>query len=320
MMTLYILQSLVPVVLIGWLAVAPPTSVVGFWFQALGIAISLIAISSTGIWAFPPWWVLYVFAALLVATVVAGLRQQPQRPFWPTGTMGWLSSAVFLALTLYAANETRVAAAATQVPEGRVIDLASPLGPGVYLVANGGSGPSINAHATVLDQSIARHKPYWGQGHGVDIIALNRWGLRAAGLLPTEPGQYVIFGRSVIAPCVGEVIAAVDGLPDMQVPQVDREHLAGNHVILRCSGVDILLGHFQRGTVLVRVGNKLSVGDAIAQVGNSGNTSEPHLHVHAQEPGTVDAPFSGAPFPIRVNGRYLVRNDRLVIHRAGVNP
>jgi Peptidase family M23 len=316
MMTLYLLQALVPLFLIGCLALAPPLSGVGFWVQALGIGTGIIAINMTGIWAFPPWWTPYIFGAFLIVTVVAGLLRQRDRPLWPTGLKSWISVAVFAALTLYAANETRVVVAARLVPAGHVIDLASPLGPGTYLVANGGSGPSINAHATVLDQSIPRHRTYWGQGHGVDLIALDRWGFRAVGLLPVEPDQYVIFGRPVIAPCAGEVFAAVDGLPDMEVPQVDVSHLAGNHVILRCSGVDILLGHFRRGTVLVRVADKLSVGDAIAKVGNSGNTSEPHLHVHAQEPGTADAPFSGAPIPIRINGRYLVRNDRFVIAQS----
>jgi Peptidase family M23 len=320
MMALYLLQALVPVALIGWLAFAPPRSVVGFWVQALGIAISLVAISMTGIWAFPPWWTPYVFGAMLIVAVIAGLMWQREREFWPTSTMACLTATVFAGLTLWSANETRIAVAAQQVPDGRVVDLASPLGPGTYVVANGGSGPSINAHATFLDQSIARHRPYWGTGHGVDLIAIDRWGFRTAGLLPVEPDQYVIFGRPVVAPCAGDVIAAVDGLPDMQVPQVDRDHLAGNHVILRCSGVDILLGHFRRGTVLVRVGAKLSVGDAIAQVGNSGNTSEPHLHVHAQEPGTADAPFSGAPIPIRINDQYLVRNDRFVVSQPRGRP
>ena len=317
MMTLYLLQFIAPLFFIGWLAFAPPPSAVGFWLHVVGIAVGLVVISQTGIWAFPPWWTPFVFGAMLIAAVVAGPLPKRDRPLWPTGFLSWLSAASFAALTLYAANETRIAVAARQVPEGRVVDLASPLGQGTYLIANGGSGPSINAHATVLDQSIARHRSYWGQGHGVDIIAIDRWGFRAAGLLPADPYQYVIFGRPVSAPCAGEVIAAVDGLPDMQVPRVDRDHLAGNHVILRCSGADILLGHFRRGTVIVRVGDKLSVGDAIAQVGNSGNTSEPHLHVHAQEPGTADAPFSGAPIPIRITGRYLVRNDRVVVPENG---
>jgi Peptidase family M23 len=320
MMALYLLQFIVPLFLIGWLAFAPPRSVVGFWAQALAISIGLVAIGTTGIWAFPPWWTPYVYGVLLVAAALIVLVRLRGQPFWPTGLMGWLPLVMFAVLAIYSANLTRIALVATQAPKGRVIDVASPLGPGHYLVANGGGGPSVNAHATLLDQTIARHQPYWGTSHGVDLVALDRWGFRADGILPTDPASYAIFGRAVIAPCAGEVIAVVDGLPDLQVPKVDREHLAGNHAILRCSGVEILLGHFRNNSVRVSLGQRLGVGDVIAQVGNSGNTSEPHLHINAQESGTAKAPFSGAPIPIRINGRYLVRNDRFVVQERGGRP
>jgi hypothetical protein len=194
------------------------------------------------------------------------------------------------------------------------------LGPGLYLVANGGSAPSVNAHAPFLDQSISRHSPYRAAGHGVNIVAIGGWGLRADGIMPREQHRYVIFRRAVVAPCGGEVINAVDGLPDLDVPNVDRSHLAGNHVILRCSTADILLGHFHKGSVLVHLGQRLAVGDAIAQVGNSGNTSEPHVHINAQDPKTLDAPFAGAPIPILISGRYLVRNDRFSVQESRTQP
>lgn len=311
MLALYLLQAGLPLALIAWLAFAPPSSVTGFWAQALSIAVALVAISLTGIWTFPPWWTPYLFGALLCASVILGLVTQRSRSLWPKHVMGWLSLAVFASLALYAGDETRVALAARELPAGRSIDLSSPLAPGTYLVANGGTAPSVNAHATLLDQSIDQHRPYWGTAHGVDLVALDRWGFRADGLMPAEPSRYVIFGKPVIAPCDGEVIAAVDGLHDLQVPQADHDHLAGNHVILRCAGADILLGHFRKGSVLVKVGQRLEIGHAIAQVGNSGNTSEPHLHINAMEPGTPDAPFAGAPIPIVIDGRYMVRNDRL---------
>ena len=119
------------------------------------------------------------------------------------------------------------------------------------------------------------------------------------------------------------MIAAVDGLPDMPVPQVDHDHLAGNHVILRCAGADILLGHFHKGSLLVRTGQKFVVGEPIAQVGNSGNTSEPHLHINAMQTGTPDALFSGAPIPITIDGRYLVsacRSPRIISARFCEQP
>jgi len=320
MLTLYLLQALVPVVLVVWLAFLPPRSDAGFWTQVLSSGLALVAISLTGIWTFPPWWTPYVFGALLFVSAASGLVKSRPRSFWPKGPVGWISAAVFSVLALYAANEIRLVLAARALPSGRSIDLSSPLGPGAYLVANGGAALSINAHAELRDQSIVKHRPYRGTAHGVDLVAIDRWGFRSDGIMPFAPGAYRIFGRPVIAPCSGIVVAAVDGLPDMQVPQVDTDHLAGNHVILRCSGADILLGHFRKGSLLVRVGQRLGVGEAIAQVGNSGNTSEPHLHINAQEPGTAAAPFSGAPIPILINGRYLVRNDRLEVQAQSDEP
>ena len=313
MLTLYLLQSVLPLVLIAWLGFVPPRNVAGFWIQALAIGVALVAISRVGIMSFPPWWMLYIFGALLVVAVASGVVRRRGMTRWPSRLAGWLCLAGFAIIGVYAANMTRVALAAAATPKGRIVDLATPLPPGTYLVANGGTAFEINAHAEFLDQTIPRHRNYWGTAHGVDLIALNRWGLRADGLTPTDPQRYIIFGRPVIAPCAGQIIVAIDGLPDMQVPQVDRAHLAGNHVILRCADADILLGHFRKGSVRVRVGQTLATGDAIAQVGNSGNTSEPHLHINAQLPGTVTAPFAGAPIPIRIEGRYLVRNNRFVV-------
>ena len=320
MLTLYALQTIIPVVLIAWLAFAPPRSAVGFWTQSLATVQGLVAISLTGIWTFPPWWAPYLFGVLLCASVIRGVVTRYGRTLWPKHAIGWLSFVMFASLALYAANETRVARAARSIPAGRFISLSTPVGPGTYLVANGGTSPSVNAHATLLDQSFTQHRPYWGTAHGVDLVALDRWGFRADGIMPADPSRYVIFGRPVIAPCDGKVMVAIDGPPDMQVPQVDRDHLAGNHVILHCAGADILLGHFREGSVRVKAGQTLAVGDAIAQVGNSGNSSEPHLHINAQEPGTAAAPFSGAPIPIRIEGRYLVRNDRYDIRTQGGQP
>jgi murein DD-endopeptidase MepM/ murein hydrolase activator NlpD len=63
----------------------------------------------------------------------------------------------------------------------------------------------------------------------------------------------------------------------------------------------------------MRVGSAVAVGDWLGSVGNSGNTGEPHLHVHAQRPGPEGTPLGGDPLPILFYGRYLVRNDRVVV-------
>jgi murein DD-endopeptidase MepM/ murein hydrolase activator NlpD len=46
----------------------------------------------------------------------------------------------------------------------------------------------------------------------------------------------------------------------------------------------------------------------LGYVGNSGNTDEPHLHIHVQRPGPPSAPLSGEPRSVTFDGRFLVRN------------
>lgn len=51
--------------------------------------------------------------------------------------------------------------------------------------------------------------------------------------------------------------------------------------------------------------------DVVPVVGSSGNTTEPHLHVSAQRHAARDALIGGTPVWVTIDGRYLVRNDRL---------
>jgi murein DD-endopeptidase MepM/ murein hydrolase activator NlpD len=191
-----------------------------------------------------------------------------------------------------------------------MVDLRFPLEPGRYYVANGGSNTTVSSHAATLAQATPRQRQYFGQSHAVDIVAIGRWGLPSTGLNPPEPKRYRIFGARVLAPCEGSVVLAVDGKPDMRVPVMDSANMAGNHVLLRCGGADILLAHLRRESVSVAAGDVVRAGRVLGQVGNSGNSALPHLHIHAQRRGTVSAPLSGTPLPMRVNGQYLVRGDR----------
>lgn len=72
-----------------------------------------------------------------------------------------------------------------------------------------------------------------------------------------------------------------------------------------------MLGHLQPGSVRVQAGGNVAVGDWLRSVGNSGNTDEPHLHVHAQDRGTTEAPWGGDPRPIQFSVRFPLRGDRI---------
>ena len=52
---------------------------------------------------------------------------------------------------------------------------------------------------------------------------------------------------------------------------------AGNHVIIFCDGHSVHLAHMQAGTLAVDVGDEVVAGQFLGKVGNSGNTTQPHL-------------------------------------------
>lgn len=307
----FALQLALPSIFIVWIAVAPPCSLGGVVIQALATSIGLLALGLTGIWLLPPWWAPFAFGGLLLLAMLIGLLRRPFVSLLPSAAGGWAVAAPFVVLSGAAVNQAAHAWAGRAPPSGKVVDLAFPLTSGTYLIVNGGSDLSINAHLMTLDAAAPRFRTWRGQSYGVDIVQIDALGLRAHGVQPSEPGAYRIYGTQVLAPCAGEVVAASDGLPDMHPPRVDREHMAGNHVLLRCADADVLLGHFRPGSLRMAVGAQVRVGERIAEVGNSGNTGEPHLHIHAQRPRSPGAPLSGDPLPIRFDGRFLVRGARV---------
>jgi len=80
-------------------------------------------------------------------------------------------------------------------------------------------------------------------------------------------------------------------------------------VFLECNGIEILLAHLEQGSVMVQPGDRVAQGQQVGAVGNSGNTSEPHLHIHAQRGGSDEAFLDGAPVPILFDGRYMVCSE-----------
>lgn len=180
---------------------------------------------------------------------------------------------------------------------GHAVELEFPLGNEWAYVGQGGNSTSINYHNTLASQRFA-----------LDIVALNDLGVRARGMLPENLQRYIIFGARVYSPCDGMVTHAVDQFPDQVPPQTDKDNVAGNHVVIACKGALVLLAHLRRGSVSVREGQTLHAGALVGTVGNSGNTSEPHLHIHAVRADSGDV-LSGKGIPITFDGWFPVRNS-----------
>jgi hypothetical protein len=307
-MEIILLQLIVPLLLIGWLAAWPARNRAGWLVQLLATLAYLAAMHMGGRWLALPWWMAWVLWALFALALVIGRR--PSRG-WPGHWFGWLLLPLWAALGAMALVAIVEAWRGLAMPVGPVADLALPLPPGRYAVANGGADVALSPHIRNLAPETELQRRLRGQSYAIDLVALNRVGRHARGLEPRDPARYAIWNLPVLAPCAGRVVRSLDGRPDMPVPEPDAKVLAGNHILLRCGRFEVLLAHLRRGSVRVRPGDAVRRGDPIARVGNSGYTRFPHLHLGAQHPGTPAAPFASAPVPLRIGGRYLVRGDRL---------
>lgn len=306
-MILVFIQLGPPLLLTAWLWLSPTRNAVGLTLQILAIFSVIVAVWLVGIWTMIPRWTLAVFAFFALVGAVRGARSPAAR----FGAKGWLQSVISIALLIVGGGFIAEARRAHQPPAIASIRLAMPLDGDDLVVANGGSRLLLNAHQDTLDLSVPRHRLWLGQSYGVDIVATRPIGITSDALRPTDPKRYAIFGRPVHAPCDGTVSALRDGQPDLNVAQVDDNIMTGNHITLSCRGIEIVMAHLKRGSVQVRAGQQVRVGHTIAAVGNSGMTDEPHLHIHAQMPGTTQAPFSGQPVAMLFNSRFLARNDRI---------
>jgi len=96
------------------------------------------------------------------------------------------------------------------------------------------------------------------------------------------------YGAPVYAVANGTVVGAVDGRPEPAPRESPRlngpEDFTGNHVVLKIApGQYAVYFHLKRGSVRVRAGQRLRRGRQIGAIGNSGNSTAPHLHFGIQD-------------------------------------
>jgi hypothetical protein len=117
---------------------------------------------------------------------------------------------------------------------------------------------------------------------------------------PKVPANYHIYGKPVIAVADGTVVGTRNDLND-QVPgglpaNIPLDEADGNFVVLDIgSGLFVNYAHMRRGSVRVKLGDKVRRGDQLGEVGNTGNSLAPHMHMHVQD-GTDPLKSDGLPY------------------------
>lgn len=168
------------------------------------------------------------------------------------------------------------------------VSLEYPLKNGKYLIT--ASGSFLTIHNTALEKyaldmvrfpSLSSYFKF----HQVDLTANET------------------YNTPVYSPCTGFIRKMRDGVPDQPIGIKNPDLPEGNFVVIRCSGFDVMMAHFKKGSFKIKLGDKVQAEEEIALIGNSGNTDGPHLHIMAYL--TNDDTNEHKPLPIIFKVRYL---------------
>ena len=273
------------------------------WLLNVWMAASLTAYMFLGEgWFLSSHYLRYISVAVLLVFGVISFFQLPANAWQKaqSGTSGWLTLVWYvipaLIFTVLFVNE--LLGMRYSPP---AVNLQFPLKEGRYIFAQAGGTGIVNHHHDAGSQIYAQ-----------DILELDEYGRHASEMLPTSLEQYTIFGKPVYSPCAGIVSSVVDGLADLAPGDaLDTTHAAGNHLYIDCQNekVQVLLAHLKQNSVTVKMGDVVKTGEMVGEVGNSGNTTEPHLHIHARTGGDLSELTGGTGVPILYSGKFFVRND-----------
>jgi len=164
---------------------------------------------------------------------------------------------------------------------------------------------------------------FLGQTFAIDFVAVDAERRTASvrdwrTVLAVEPAdRFLGFGQPILAPVDGQVVAVHDGEPDhvarrspltllaYAVTQGSRlrsglNAVVGNHAILALNeeGPFVVLAHLREGSMQVHSGDKVNRRQPIARCGNSGNSTQPHVHVQVMD-STDQLAARGLPMAFR---------------------
>jgi murein DD-endopeptidase len=189
-----------------------------------------------------------------------------------------------------------------------VVTIQPPLDGENWLAGNGPSNASLHRRALIA----VNGRAWISQRFAIDWVELFPEGTTYHGD-PSDNKNYRAYGAEIHAVAGGTVSEIKDGIPQntpraksLAVP-ITLETVGGNHVIVDIGeGRYAFYAHMQPGSVRVKVGDRVQAGDVLGLVGNTGNSSEPHLHFDicnaSSELACEGIPYAFASFEVQGQG------------------
>ncbi|MER1998373.1 MAG: M23 family metallopeptidase [Lysinibacillus sp.] len=126
------------------------------------------------------------------------------------------------------------------------------------------------------------HYPYENQRYAYDLVKQKDF--QSYDTHQHLYTSYYAYNEQVVAPCSGTIVSVVNDVVDNEIGQTNEEQPAGNYVVIEHAFDEYsFLAHFKQGSILVKSGDHVYAGQPLGRCGNSGNSTEPHIHFHVMD-------------------------------------
>lgn len=126
--------------------------------------------------------------------------------------------------------------------------------------------------------------------------------------------SYFAYGEDIIAPCDARVVTVIDDVPDNIPGETNEQQLTGNTIVLQTDRDEyVLLAHLMKGSIFVEEGQDIRKGEILAKCGNSGNSTEAHLHISLQNAADMEDSIGAKLYFDRIEVNGEIRLDYLPV-------
>lgn len=126
------------------------------------------------------------------------------------------------------------------------------------------------------------HYAYENQRYAYDLVRVKNCATFEGTGLVNE--NYYAFGADIVSPLHGKVVKVVDGIKDNTPGEMDEQHPAGNYIIIEHPNEEYsMIAHIKKDSIVVNEGDLVKEWQLLGQCGNSGNSSEAHIHFQVMD-------------------------------------
>lgn len=278
--SIIITHIILPILLIAGLFVFGRSSLIGAIVSIFFVGNLIFLLFKIGSWEFTWYYGRYLFGlAFIVISFVMFILLKTQKIYSSNMVLDIAVLIVSLIVMYLNINALRAS-----VKPKACLNLEFPFKNGKYVITDGGDG-KISSLLNYHNKAQVHKKGQTNSSmrFATDIVKLNKNGFAVRNVLKNDNAQYEIFHEKVFSPCEAIVVKVVDGIENNAPFSRDYPYNVGNSVVLKKDNYYIVMGHMEKGSIVVSEGQKVNAGQLLGIIGNSGLTPKPHLHMQVSK-------------------------------------